>query len=326
MSTARLAKLAKKEKYFDKMHDLCVNSRAALIIHTDHVTSKQMQDVRIELRGRATVLMGKNTMIRKALQLGHEKTNTVGMDNLRAAIKGNIGFIFAQTCTLDDVRDCLKKHRKESAAKAGQISNVDLNLPSGPTGMDPSQTAFFQALNIGTKIVKGQIELVSEFPILKSGEKVSASAAVLLGKLSIKPFEYGIEVQQVYQDSAVFDAAVLDIKDDVLISKFLGGIANMAAFSRELGIPTEAGLPHMFGNAFRNIASLVADIDFSFAEVEEVKKFLENPEAYAAANPVAAAAPSGGGGGGGGGAAPAAKKQEVQEEEEEEDMDFDLFG
>jgi len=319
-------KLAKKQKYFDKLHDLCVNSKAALIVHTDHVTSKQMQDVRMELRGRATVLMGKNTMIRKALQVGHERTPTVGMNNLRAAIRGNIGFIFAQECTLDDIRACVKKHRKESAAKAGQISNVDLNLASGPTGMDPSQTAFFQALNIGTKIVKGQIELVSEFPILKLGEKVSASAAVLLGKLSIKPFEYGIEVQQVYQDSSVFDAAVLDIKDDVLISKFLGGIANMAAFSREIGIPTEAGLPHMFGNAFRNIASLVADIDFTFAEIEEVKKFLEDPDAYAAANPVAAAAPAAGGGGGGGGKAPAADKPPVQEEEEEEDMDFDLFG
>jgi len=322
-------KLAKKQIYFDKLHDLCVNSKAALIVHTDNVSSKQMQDVRLELRGRAVVLMGKNTMIRKALEKGHEKTPDVGMDKLRAAVKGNIGFIFAQECSLDDIRDCIKKHRRESAAKAGQISNVDLNLASGPTGMDPSQTAFFQALNIGTKIVKGQIELVSEFPILKNGDKVSASAAVLLGKLSIKPFEYGIEVLQVYQDASVFDAAVLDIKDDVLISKFLGGVANMAAFSRELGIPTEAGLPHMFGNAFRNIASLVSDIDFSFTEVEEVKKFLEDPEAYAAANPggggggggAAAAAPASGGGG-----AAAAQKPVVQEEEEEEDMDFDLFG
>lgn len=63
---------------------------------------------------------------------------------------------------------------------------VNLSLPSGPTGMDPSQTAFFQALNIGTKIVKGQIELVSEFPILKAGDKVSPSTAVLLGKLGIR--------------------------------------------------------------------------------------------------------------------------------------------
>merc|ERR1711862_330364 len=104
-----------------------------------------------------------------------------------------------------------------------------------------------------------------------------------------------------------------------LIAKFMAGVANMAAFSRELGIPTEAGLPHMFGNAFRNIAALVSDISFTFKEVEKVKQFLADPTAFAAANPVAAA-PSGGAG-----AAPkaAAKKEEVVEEEEE-DMDFDL--
>merc|ERR1712203_371226 len=104
--------------------------------------------------------------------------------------------------------------------------------------------------------------------------------------------------------------------------KFLGGVANMAAFSREVGIPTEASLPHAIGNAFRNVASLVSDIDYTFKEVEEVKTFLADPEAYAAANPVAAAAPAAAGGGG------AAKKEEkkAEVEEEEEDMDFDLFG
>jgi len=321
-------KLAKKQKYFDKLQDLCVNSSAALIVHVDHVTSKQMQDIRLEMRGRATVLMGKNTMIRKALQLGHENHPNVGMDVLRSNIRGNIGFIFAQTCTLDDIRDVLRRFRKESPAKAGMISMVDLSLPSGPTGMDPSQTAFFQALNIGTKIVKGQIELVSEFPILKNNEKVSASASVLLQKLGIKPFEYGVEVKQVYQDASVFDAAVLDIGNDVLIAKFLAGIANMAAFSREMGIPTEAGLPHAFGNAFRNIAALLADVDFTFKEVEEVKKFLADPDAYAAANPSAAGPAAGAGGGGGGGAAKEEKKAAAAavEEEEEEDMDFDLFS
>merc|ERR1719191_2338915 len=262
-------------------------------------------------------------MIRKALQIGHEKHPDAGLEKLRSAIVGNLGFIFATNCTLDDIRECLKKHRKSSAAKSGQVSMVNMSLPAGPSGMDPSQTSFFQALNIGTKIVKGQIELVSEFPILKMGEKVSPSAAVLLGKLGIKPFEYGMEVEQVYQDGSVFAAAVLDVKPEALVGKFLAGLNNMAAFSRELGIPTEAGLPHAFGNAFRNVCALCAEIDFTFKEMEPVKKFLEDPEAYAAANPVAAAPAAGGGGGGA-----AAKKEEkkVEEEEEEEDMDFDLFG
>merc|ERR1712110_828790 len=109
-------------------------------------------------------------------------------------------------------------------------------------------------------------------------------------------------------DGAVFPAAVLDIKDDVLIQKFMAGVANMAAFSREIGIPTEAGLPHAFGNAFKNVAALVGDIDFEFMEVEEVKKFLADPDAYAAANPVSAAPAAASGGGG---AAPAAAAKKV---------------
>merc|ERR1712187_942736 len=111
-------------------------------------------------------------------------------------------------------------------------------------------------------------------------------------------------------------------QESVLIQKFMSGIANMAAFNRAIGIPTEAGLPHAFGNAFRNVAALVSDISFTFKEVETVKKFLEDPEAYAAANPVAAtvsasAAPA---------AAKAEEKKEEVEEEEEEEVDFDLFG
>lgn len=316
------AKLAHKQAYFDKLISLCVNSTAGLIVDIDHVTSRQLADIRLELRGKATVLMGKNTMIRKGLSIGHEKHPDAGMDKLRAVMAGNKGFIFAQTCTLDHVRNVIKQYRKEAAAKTGQTSLVDMHLPAGPTGMDPSQTAFFQALNIATKIVKGQIELVSAFPILKIGEVVSPSACQLLGKLSVKPFEYGMEVRMVYQDASVFDAAVLDIKDDVLITKFITGVANMAAFSREIGIPTAAGLPHMFGNAFRNVAALVSDIDFTFKEVETVKQFLEDPDAFAAANPVAASsAPAASG------AAPAAAAAAAAvEEEEEEDMDFDLFG
>lgn len=315
-------KLAKKQAYFEKLISLCIDTPNALLVGLDHVQSKSMQDIRMELRGKAIVLCGKNTMIRKALSIGLERHPEAGLDKLRAAMVGNIGFIFAVNCTLDDIREVLKKHRKAAAAKSGQMSMVNMNIPSGPTGMDPSQTSFFQALNIGTKIVKGQIELVSDFPILKKDEKVSPSAAILLKKLGIMPFEYGMEVSQIYQDGAVFPAAVLDIQDDVLVVKFMAGLANMAAFSREVGIPTEASLPHAFGNAFRNVAALVADIDFTFKEVEKVKEFLADPAAFAAANPVAAAAPAGGGGG----AAPKKEEKKVEEEEEEEDIDFDLFG
>ena len=43
-------------------------------------------------------------------------------------------------------------------------------------------------------------------------------------------------------------------------------LVSFVADLRQVGIPTEAGLPHAFGNAFRNVAALVSDIDFTFKE------------------------------------------------------------
>ena len=48
----------------------------------------------------------------------------------------------------------------------------------------------------------------------------------------------------------MFDAAVLDIKSDVLVTKFITRIANVLAFGKEAGIPSKAGMPQMFANDF----------------------------------------------------------------------------
>merc|ERR1719238_1315030 len=80
--------------------------------------------------------------------------------------------------------------------------------------------------------------------------------------------------------------------------------------------------PHMVSAGLKNMAALCADIDFTFEEIQPLKDFLADPEAFASA--AAAAAPAAGGGAAAAEAAPAAAP--VQEEEEEEDMDFDLFG
>merc|ERR1719191_816322 len=113
----------------------------------------------------------------------------------------------------------------------------------------------------------------------------------------------------VYDNGSVFDAAVLDITDEIVVGKFMSGIQNIAGLSREIGIPTEASLPHMTSSALKNMAALCADIDYSFPEIQKLKDFLADPSAFASAAPAAGAAA----------AAP-------EPEEEEEEMDFDLFG
>ena len=60
----------------------------------------------------------------------------------------------------------------------------------------------------------------------------------------------------VFQDGAVFDAAVVDIKSDVLVTKFMTRIANVVASGKEAGIPSEAGMPQMFANDFKMLLCL----------------------------------------------------------------------
>jgi len=311
---------SKKPAYFAKLVHLLDTCPKALIVQVDNVGSKQMQEIRIALRGKATILMGKNTMIRTCLRQHHEVNPDLGLDKLLEAINGNIGFVFCHG-DMDEIRKTCTDNKVEAAAKAGVLAPCDVELPMGPTGLDPSSTNFFQVLNIPTKIVKGSIELTTAVKVCNEGQKVSASQAVLLTKMGIKPFSYAMRVLSVFDQGSVFDAAVLDITDGKVVSMFMGGVANIAALSREIGVPTEASIPHAVSAALKNMAALCADIDFTFPEIQPLKDFLADPTAFAAA--AASAAPAAGGGGG------AAKKEEaapVQEEEEEEDMDFDLFG
>ena len=78
------------------------------IVNADNVGSKQMQQIRISLRDRATILMGKNTTIRKAIR-GHLDSNP-NLEKLLPHIKGNIGFIFTKE-DLNDIRTIVENNK-----------------------------------------------------------------------------------------------------------------------------------------------------------------------------------------------------------------------
>ena len=84
---------------------------------------------------------------------------------------GNIGFVFT-TGEFGDLEAVIKEYVKPAAAKAGVIAPVSCTVPKGPTGLDPAQTSFFQALNIATKINKGSIEIINDCKVLTAGNKV----------------------------------------------------------------------------------------------------------------------------------------------------------
>lgn len=305
-----------KASYFLKLLKLVEEFPKCFIVGVDNVGSKQMQEIRIAMRGHAEILMGKNTMIRKALR-GQVHKNPA-LEKLMPYIVGNVGFVFTKG-DLSEVRDKLLANRKEAPAKAGAIAPIDVKLPPQNTGMGPEKTSFFQALSIPTKISRGTIEILNEVHLITANEKVGASEATLLNMMNIKPFSYGLVVQMVYDNGTMYEPAVLDMTPDDLRAKFLQGVSTLASICLAIKYPTTVSAPHLIANGFKNLLAIAATTDVTFKEAEKIKEYLEDPSKFAvAAAPVAATS-----------AAPAEeKKEEAKKEEsesEDDDMGFGLF-
>ncbi|KAH9331032.1 hypothetical protein KI387_003140, partial [Taxus chinensis] len=201
--------------------------------------------------------------------------------------------------------------------RVGLVAPVDVVVPPGNTGLDPSQTSFFQVLNIPTKINKGTVEIITPVELIRKGDKVGSSEAALLAKLGIRPFSYGLVVQSVYDNGSVFDPAILDLTEDDLFGKFAAGISTVAALSLALNYPTLAAAPHMFINGYKNVLAVAIATDYSFPQAEKVKEYLKDPSKFAViAAPVAAEASAA--------PAAAAPKEEEKKPEPEEVSDDDM--
>jgi len=312
------SKKEKKGEYFIKLVSLLEEYRKILIVLCDNIGSSHMQRIRQSLRGQAVLLMGKNTMMRRAIRLHLEEYPE--WEGLLPYITGNIGLVFTNDGDLQKIRDICLGSKVPAAAKAGIKAPSDVILPKGLTQLEPTKTSFLQALNIASKINKGTIEILQDVQLIKKGDKVGSSEATLLQMLDIRPFEYGLQMVAVYDSGSVFEGAVLDMTDRDILSRFAAGIANVASLSLGVNFPTVASFPHVFLNAYKNVLAVALGTDYIFPQAELIKQMVENPDAFASSGPAVASA---------GGSAPAAKAEvEEKEEVEEEDegLGFDLFG
>jgi large subunit ribosomal protein LP0 len=169
-------------------------------------------------------------------------------------LKQKVALIFSDA-SVHELRIKIEANKVPTEARVGVVSPVDFTCPAGPTGLDPSQINFFHALNISTKIVKGQIEITKDFKVCTKGKKIKASEAALLKKLNLKPFEYGMKIAEVYDDGAILPEAILNLDPASLLSRFEQGARNITSLSLGAGYPIAATIPIIIGNAFKNIAA-----------------------------------------------------------------------
>jgi len=301
-------KTANKAGYFDKLKGLLEEYKSIFIVTVDNVASQQMHEIRQSLRGTGVVLMGKNTMVRRALR--GFIAEFPDYERLLPHVRGNVGFVFTNG-DLKDIREKIMSNKVAAPARAGAIAPCDVYVPAGNTGMEPGKTSFFQALGVPTKIARGTIEITSDLKLVDAGNKVGASEATLLNMLNISPFTYGMGIAQVYDQGQVFPPSVLDIDDKQLLQAFGSAVNTIATISLAINYPTLPSVMHCLVNSYKNVISVSLSTDYSFPEVEELKDRIANPDAYASAAPTAAATSD----------APAAKVEEKKDDSEKEESD-----
>lgn len=235
------------------------------------------------------------------------------IDKIISQLKGNTNIILSNG-DLGEVKAVLDEEVRLTPAKAGMIAPDSVSIKPGPTGLDPKQTAFFQTLQIQTKIVKAQIDIVAEKQVITEGEKITQTQAALLDKLKIYPFFYKMEIKKVLQDGSMFDAAVLDLSTESILAKFQSAVKTQASLSLGLGYSTTASAPHTLLGGFKNLIAVAAETGYEF---DQATAFLEAAKNAPAAGPAT----------GGPAAAAAPKEEEKPKEDEPEDVDMGgLFG
>lgn len=305
--------VVRKQEFFAKINELFGQYPKVLVVSADHVGSNHMQQIRVALRGHGELLMGKNTMMRKAIR-SYAASNPQ-IEALLPSVKLNVGLIFTNG-ELSELKNLIAENRVGAPAKAGVIAPIDVIVPAGDTGMEPTQTSFLQALNIASKINRGQIQIINDVHLITKGQKVGPSEATLLLKLGIRPFSYGLEATVAFDDGFAFPASVLDLSDDDLLERFQAGIRSMAAISLATGVPSAPAIPHIIINSYKKLLALSVASDYTYEGSKDIKALLDDPEALAAAQSAAASATP---------AAAEEEKEEEPEEESDDDMGFGLF-
>ncbi len=287
------------------------------------IPASQVQHIRRNLRGTATVKMARNTLIEHALtELGGS------VEALKEHAEGQSALIFTDENPFKLFK-LLEKTKTKMAAKPGETAPEDVVVPKGPTSFKPGPiVGELQQVGIPAAIEGGKVKIRETKTVVKKGEVINKKVADALVKLGIKPMDVGLVLQAAYYRNTIFTPDLLAIDEEAYANNLV--LAAQQAFNLSVNavIPTPLTISAIIGRAVREARNVgveaaiyekgVVDLIIGRAQREMLVVALaaqghgfELDEAtLKAASAATAAAPA---------AAPAAAEAKPEEEETEEE-------
>lgn len=106
--------------------------------------------------------------------------------------------------------------------------------------------------------------------------------------LKIYPFQYGLKIQQIYENGSTYSPDALDITEEEIMAGFMAATQKIAAMSLAVEIPTVASVPHIMANTIKSLIAMAIATEYDLKEARQMREYLADPSKFAS---VAVAAP-----------------------------------
>ncbi|MFW6383822.1 MAG: 50S ribosomal protein L10 [Halodesulfurarchaeum sp.] len=197
------------------------------VIDIEGIPSRQLQEMRAELYGTATLRMSRNTLLHRALEEVDE-----GLEALLPYLSGHVGLVGTDQNPFS-LYQKLEASKTAAPIGAGEVAPNDIVIEEGDTGMDPGPfVGDLQNVGANARIDEGSIKVLEDSVVAEAGEEVTQDLANVLGELGIEPKEVGLDLRAVFADGVLFESEQLEID----VEEYREDVAAAAAAGRNLAI------------------------------------------------------------------------------------------
>ncbi len=235
----------KKIKEVSELAELIKKKKTIVIVSIKNIPASQYQEIVKILRKKAIVKVPKKSIIFRAL----DASGNEAVKKIKGHIEESSAILFSDIDAFELSADLVTK-KIPAKAKAGQESPGEIIVQAGPTDLTPGPAiSELGALGIKIQIEKGKISIKEPKIIARKGEKISAAAADLMGKLDMKPFTIG------FVPLAAFDIKEgklyleINIDKEGITNQLKETFSKVLPFTVEIGYPTKETIKFIIGKA-----------------------------------------------------------------------------
>ena len=265
MPTRKIAEW--KKEALVQLQDLLKRYSVIAAADLTKVRSSQIHELRKRLRNRVVMLVAKNNLLRKSVELSNTGNEMLGQ--FVKDLQGSNILLFSELNPYALII-LLDKSKVRVPAKAGDIATNEIIIPAGNTGLPPGPViSEFGEVKVQTRIEGGSIWVARDTVVADRGDPITAKMASVLSKLGLKPMEAGLTLVTAYDNGSILRSSDL-VLDLTAYKQDLAQALNAAfAVSIEAGYVTKENAPRILVKGMREALALAGESDFLEQESAE---------------------------------------------------------